>query len=69
MLKVLTTQKKKKNQEKSNCEVTSLWQSFHNIYMYQIIALYTLTLHNVTCELRLNKAGFKKECDFSLFGN
>ena len=26
-------------------------------YMYQIITMYTLNVHNVTCQLQLNKAG------------
>ena len=27
------------------------------MYIYQIITLYTLNLHNVTCQLYVNKAG------------
>ena len=40
-----------------------LWQSFQSIYVYQIITLYSLTLHNVMCQLYLSKAGnlFLKE--------
>lgn len=30
------------------------------LYMYQIIALYILNLHNVTCKLQLHKARKKK---------
>ena len=32
-----------------------LWQSFQSIYVYQIITLYSLTLHNVMCQLYLSK--------------
>lgn len=38
------------------CQLTLLWSPFHNIYIYQIITLYTLNLHNVLCQLYLNKA-------------
>ena len=31
----------------------------HSIYMYQIITLYTLNLHNVMYQLYLNKVGEK----------
>lgn len=33
---------------------------FHNIYMYQVILLYILNLHNGVCQLYLNKAGKTK---------
>ena len=29
------------------CGLTVLWQTFHNIYVYQITTLHTLNLHNV----------------------
>ena len=32
---------------------------FYNIYVYQVITLYTLNLHNVRCQLYLNKVGNK----------
>ena len=35
--------------------------------MYQIITLYTLNLHNVICQLYLNKAGEKRFCISQLF--
>lgn len=34
-----------------------LWQSFHKMYIYQIISLYTLNFHNVICRLYLIKLG------------
>ena len=34
----------------------SIWQSFHNIYVYQIIIIH-LDLVNVVCQFYLNKAG------------
>ena len=34
----------------------SMWQSFHNIYVYQIIIVH-LDLVNVVCQFYLNKAG------------
>ena len=39
-------------------QLTLLWQSFCNIYVYQIMTLYTLNLHNVICQLHLNKPGW-----------
>lgn len=38
------------------CLLNLLWQSFHNIYIYLIITLYTFNLYNVICGLYLNKA-------------
>ena len=43
------------------CLPTLLW-SFHNMYIHQIIRLYTLNLHNVICQLHLHKAGEKEAC-------
>ena len=37
-----------------------LWQSFHNIYIYQIIILYILSLYTVKCQLYRNKTGKRK---------
>lgn len=37
-----------------------VFQSLHNIYMYQIITFCTLNFHNVICLLSLNKTRGKK---------
>ena len=39
------------------CLLILFWSPFHNIYIYQIIALYILNLHNVKCQLCFSKAG------------
>ena len=39
-------------------EALKLWYTY-NICMYQIITLYTLNLHNIICQLYLNKTGRK----------
>ena len=41
-------------------EDANIWQSFHNIYVYQIIMFYTLNLSTV-CQFYLDKIGGKKE--------
>jgi len=38
--------------------LTLLWLTFCNIYAHQIMTLYTLNLHNVMCQLYLNKPGW-----------
>ena len=40
----------------TNLIISDLTKSFCNIYMCQVITLYTLNLRNVTCQLSLNKA-------------
>ena len=39
----------------------TMWSLFHNIHIYQIITLDTLNLHNVTCQMYLNKAQKRKQ--------
>lgn len=43
--------------------LTWLWLIFHGKYLYQIITLYTLNLHNIICQFHLNKAGRKRKMD------
>ena len=38
-----------------------LWWLFPNIYIYQIITLYNLNWHSVTCQLYLYKTRGKKD--------
>lgn len=39
--------------------LTNLLSSYSNIYIYKITTFYTWNLHNVICQLYLNKAGKK----------
>lgn len=43
------------------CQLTLFWETFHNVYMYQIITFYILNLHNVTCQSDLRKAQGKTQ--------
>lgn len=40
--------------------LTYWWKSFYNVYIYQIISLYTLNMCNFLCQLLLNKAEGEK---------
>lgn len=40
---------------------TLMWWSLHNIYIHQIITLYTWNLHNAACQFDLNKTGERQE--------
>lgn len=52
-----------------NCKSYKNVQAFHNIYAYQIITLYTLSLRNVIGQLYPNNTGKKKKKDSGLFAD
>ena len=50
------------------CDLTWLWWSFHNAYIYQIITWYTLNIYSLNGQWYLNKTGAKeRECKESHF--
>ena len=42
-------------------QLAFLWSSFHDIYAYLTITWYAKKLHNILCQLRLNKVGGEGE--------
>ena len=47
--------------------LTLLWWSVCNMYVYQIITLYTLNLHNIICLLQLIRAKGGEEMTYGSF--
>ena len=42
-------------------QLAFLWSSFHDIYAYLTITWYDEKLHNILCQLWLNKVGGEEE--------